>query len=318
MPTREQFLQRRPSITAMLNSYFGGGKTLQAHSFPRCYTISCDPAGLETLRQPKNSKYLANLVEFDELHNENEAELKKLFRETAKADERDSIYGCLAHARDLVTQKAIDTLVLDGASYFVDMKWQHINEFEEVRSGNTGNRDAQAMYRNLGLYLQRFFASDLMTMATRNGLNVICTFHLKRESEEAVQGGTAKNRARKVALNSDIAPLIEGGFRQRAEGLFGASIYLDKKIVEGKAKYEAICDIATGLGTIVNAKNRYGLPPRLNLTDSSLYEAIMNSLQMKAGGSTFGPTATVQPAVPQQPRPQAAASTTATATTATK
>lgn len=316
MPTREQFLQRRPSITAMINSYFGNGKTLQAHSFPRCYTISCDPAGLETLRQPKNSKYLANLIEFDELHNENEQELKKLFRETAKSDERDSIYGCLAHARELAARKEIDTVVLDGASYFVDMKWQHINEFEEVRSGNTGNRDSQAMYRNLGLYLQRFFASDLMTMATRNGLNVICTFHLKRESEEAVQGGAAKNRARKVALNSDIAPLIEGGFRQRAEGLFGASIYLDKKIVEGKAKYEAICDIATGLGTIVNAKNRYGLPARLDLTDKSLYDKIMESLQVKAGAMT-GPTSTTpattttkEPAInapAQQPRPQAAA-----------
>lgn len=309
MPTREEFLQRRPSITAMINSYFGNGKTLQAHSFPRCYTISCDPAGLETLRQPVNAKYLANLVEYDELHNENEQELKRLFRETAKSDERDSIYGCLAHARDLAAGKQIDTLVLDGASYFVDMKWQHINEFEEVRSGNTGNRDSQAMYRNLGLYLQRFFASDLMTMATRNGLNVICTFHLKRESEEAVQGGSAKNRARKVALNSDIAPLIEGGFRQRAEGLFGASIYLDKKIVEGKPKYEAICDIATGLGTIVNAKNRYGLPAKLDLTGRSLYEAIMNSLQVKVVGSgtATGDKPTVAPPAIQQPRPQAAA-----------
>lgn len=311
MPTREDFLARRPSITAMINSYFGNGKTLQAHSFPRCYTISCDPAGLETLRQPQNARYLNNLIEYDELHNENEAELKKLFRETAKADERDSIYGCLAHARELVTKQAIDTLVLDGASYFVDMKWQHINEFEEVRSGNTGNRDSQAMYRNLGLYLQRFFASDLMTMATRNGLNVICTFHLKRESEEAVQGGAAKNRARKVALNSDIAPLIEGGFRQRAEGLFGASIYLDKKIVEGKPKYEAICDIATGLGTIVNAKNRYGLPAKLDLTNKSLYEAIMGSLQVKTattGSTAATTTAASQPVNPvQQPRPQAAA-----------
>lgn len=311
MPTREEFLQRRPSITAMINSYFGNGKTLQAHSFPRCYTISCDPAGLETLRQPQNAKYLNNLIEYDELHNENEAELKKLFRETAKADERDSIYGCLAHARELVAKQAIDTLVLDGASYFVDMKWQAINEFEEVRSGNTGNRDSQAMYRNLGLYLQRFFASDLMTMATRNGLNVICTFHLKRESEEAVQGGAAKNRARKVALNSDIAPLIEGGFRQRAEGLFGASIYLDKKIVEGKPKYEAICDIAIGLGTIVNAKNRYGLPAKLDLTNKSLYEAIMSSLQVKtATTATTGSAATTtnQPVnAVQQPRPQAAA-----------
>lgn len=309
MPTREEFLQRRPSITAMINSYFGNGKTLQAHSFPRCYTISCDPAGLETLRQPKNRRFLDNLIEYDELHNENELELKRLFRETAKPDERDSIYGCLAHARELATQKAIDTVVMDGANYFVDMKWQQISEFEEVRSEKSGNRDTQAMYRNLGLYLQRFFASDLLTMATRNGVNVICTFHLKRESEETVQGGSAKNRARKVALNSDIAPLIEGGFRARAEGLFGASIYLDKKIVEGKAKYEAICDIATGMGTIVLAKNRYGLPARLDLTDKGLYDAIMNSLQVKVvGSSTTGDKPTVaQPASQQQPRPQAAA-----------
>lgn len=314
MPNREEFLRRKPSITAMINSYFGNGKTLQAHSFPRCYTISCDPAGLETLRQPKNRRFLDNLIEFDELHNENEQELKKLFRETAKADERDSIYGCLAHARQLAATKQIDTVVMDGANYFVDMKWQQISEFEEVRSEKSGNRDTQAMYRNLGLYLHRFFASDLLTMATRSGVNVICTFHLKRESEETVQGGAAKNRARKVALNSDIAPLIEGGFRARAEGLFGASIYLDKKIVEGKPKYEAICDIATGMGTIVLAKNRYGLPPRLDLTDKSLYDAIMNSLQVKTGGpAPASQSATAQPAV-QQPRPQAAATTT-TATT---
>lgn len=303
MPSQTDFLSRRPTITAMINSYFGNGKTLQAHSFPKCYTISCDPAGLETLRQPKNKKYLDNLIWYEELHNENEAELKKLFRETAKAEERDSIYGCLAHARAMAEKGEIETLVVDGANYFVDMKWQAINEFEEVRSGNTGNRDSQSMYRNLGLYLQRFFASDLLTMATRNGLNVICTFHLKRESEEQVQGGTAKNRARKVALNSDIAPLIEGGFRARAEGLFGASIYLDKKIKDGQVMYEAICDIAPGMGTIVLAKNRYGLPARLNLTDSSLYGEIMKSLAIKTATVSGAITAT-KPATPSASSPQ--------------
>jgi hypothetical protein len=279
MPNQEEFLQRRPAFTVMINSYFGGGKTLQAHSFPKCYTISCDPAGLETLRQPKSKRFLDNLIWYEELHNESELELKKLFAENAKADDRYSIYGCLAHCKEMATKGEVETLVVDGANYFVDMKWQQINEFEEVKSAHSGNRDSQAMYRNLGLYLQRFFASDLLTMATRNRLNVVCTFHLKRESEEAVQGsGAMKNRARKVALNSDIAPLIEGGFRAKAEGLFGASIYLDKRLKDGKPYYEAICDIAPGLGTMVLAKNRYGLSPKVDLTDRSLYDALIQSI----------------------------------------
>lgn len=279
MPTRDEFLQRRPALTLNISGYFGSGKTLQAHSFPKCYTISCDPAGLETLRQPANSRYLNNLVEYEELHNESEADLKLLFKETATAADRNSIYGCLAHARELAAKGVIETLVVDGFTYFVDMKWAQICEFEEVKSNTTGNRDSQAMYRNLGLYLHRFVASDLMTMATRHKLNVVLTTHLKRESEEAVHGAAnVKNRARKVMTNSDIAPMIEGGFRNKLSGLVGADLYLDKQLKDGKAHYWAICDLASGLGTIVNAKNRFGLPARLSLNDKSLYAAIMDSL----------------------------------------
>lgn len=302
MPTKDEFLQRRPALTLNISGYFGSGKSLQAHSFPKCYTISCDPAGLETLRQPRNLKYLNNLVEYEELHNQSREELREMFRETATSKERRSIYGCLAYARELAASGVIETLIIDGFTYFVDMKWRAINEYELAKSQNTGNVDSQAMYRNLGIYLHRFVSSDLMTMASRSQLNVILTTHLKRESEEQVQGAT-KNRARKVALNSDIAPMIEGGFRNKLSGLVGGDLYLDKKLKDGGIVYEAICDIATGMGTIVLAKNRYGLPPRLDLTNKSLYEAIMNSLQVKATGAGLtGPT----PAV-QQPRPQAAA-----------
>lgn len=289
MPSQTDFMARRPALTINISGYFGTGKSLQAHSFPKCYTISCDPEGLEALRQPKNAKFLRNLAWYEELHNENEADLKKLFRETAKAEERDSIYGCLAHVRELAAKGEVETLIIDGFTYFVDMKWAAINEFEEVRSGNSGNRDSQAMYRNLGLYLHRFVASDLMTMASRQRLNIILTTHLKRESEEQVQGAAGtKNRARKVALNSDIAPMVEGGFRNKLEGLVGASLYFEKKIKDGKVLYEAICDIAPGMGTIVNAKNRFGLPARLNLTDGSLYDEIMKSLATRASVTTAG------------------------------
>lgn len=282
MPTRDDFIAQRPALTANITAYFGAGKTLQAHSFPRCYTISCDPAGLETLRQPKNAAFLANLVEYEELQVGTREELNEVFRSTATADQRQSIYGCLARARELATQGAIETLIIDGFTYFADIKWRQINEYEIAKSASTGNTDTQAMYRNLGLYLHRFVASDLMTMATRHRLNVILTTHLKRESEETVQGNAKiANRAKKVMTNSDIAPMIEGGFRNKLAGLVGADLYLEKTIQDGKPQYVALCDITRGFGTTVNAKNRYGLPARLPLTDKSLYEAIMDALKLK-------------------------------------
>jgi hypothetical protein len=283
MPNRNDFLQRRAALTLNISGFFGTGKTLQSLSFPKCYVISCDPAGLETVRQPTNSKFLANLVWYEELHNQSKEELKEMFRESAKSDERNSIYGCLAHAKELAAKGQVETLVIDGFTYLVDCKWRQINEYEIAKSSTTGNVDSQAMYRNLGLYLHRFVASDLMTMATRNQLNVILTTHLKRESEEQVQGNVnIKNRAKKVMTNSDIAPMIEGGFRNKLSGLVGADLYLEKTLKEGKVSYDALCDMTRGYGGVVNAKNRFGLPARLSLNGTTLYDAIVDSLKLKA------------------------------------
>lgn len=297
MPDKSTFIQRRPAYTILLNGHFGSGKTLQALSFPKCYVISCDPAGLETIRQPKNKKFLDNLAWFEEMHNENAADLKLLFRENAKSTERESVYGCLAHAREMAAAGEIETLVIDGLTYLCDAKWQAISEFEEVRSNNSGMRDTQAMYRNLGLSLQRFLASDLMTMSTRSGVNVILTCHLKRESEEQVQGA-AKNRARKVLLQSDIAPMIEGSTRNKIEGLVGGSLYLEKTIKDGKLQYTAICDLTTAFGTVVPGKNRWGLPTRLSLNEQTLYEALTKALEIKTAPS--GPAN--RPATAQETR----------------
>lgn len=282
MPDRNTFIEKRPALTLNISGFFGTGKTLQSLSFPKCYVISCDPAGLETIRQPSNAKYLANLVWYEELHNHQKEELKEMFRETAKAEDRGSIYGCIAHAKEMAAKGEVETLVIDGFTYFVDMKWRQINEYEVARSQTTGNVDSQAMYRNLGLYLHRLVASDLMTVATRNNLNVILTTHLKRESEEQVHGNAnIKNRAKKVMTNSDLAAQIEGGFRNKLSGLVGADLYLEKQLKDGKVVYDALCDITRGYGGIVNAKNRFGLPARLNLNQQTLYEAISESLKIK-------------------------------------
>lgn len=300
MPDQSTFIQRRPAYTILLNGHFGSGKTLQALSFPKCYVISCDPAGLETIRQPRNKKFLDNLAWFEEMHNENETDLKKLFRENAKPTERDSVYGCLAHAREMAAAGDIETLVIDGLTYLCDAKWQAICEFEEIRSNNSGMRDTQAMYRNLGLSLQRFLASDLMTMSTRSGVNVILTCHLKRESEEQVQGA-AKNRARKVLLQSDLAPMIEGSTRNKIEGLVGGSLYLEKTLKEGKLVYTAICDLTTAFGTVVPAKNRWGLPTRLQLNDQTLYEALTEAMRVKGAAPSMRSMTTATGATPTQP-----------------
>lgn len=298
MPSKDEFSKRRPAFTLLLNGYFGTGKSLQAHSFPKCYTLSIDPGGLETLRQPKNKSYLDNLVWYEELNQSDKQDLKQLFNENAKSTERSSVFGCFAHIRELAAKGEIETLIVDGGSYLVDLAWAKIVEFEEVRSANTGQRDSQAMYRSLGIYLQRLFATELLTLATRNNLNCIVTFHLKRESQEQIEGGPGGKRARKVILNSDITLQCEGGFRNKIEGLFGGSLYLDKSIKDGKVNYTAICDVATAFGTVVVAKNRWGLPTRLSLNDKSLYTALMDSLHLKAQTRT---TAATQASKPEPP-----------------
>jgi hypothetical protein len=283
MPTAQDYLARRPVITLMLNAGFGAGKTHAAMTFPKVYAIGCDPSGLEILKQAKNAHLAANLVHIEHLHNESEADLKVLFKENAKATERESLSGCLAHAKELALAGEVETLLIDGFTYLVDMKWQHINEYEQAKSDKTGNVDTQAMYRNLGLYLQRFVSSDLLTMATRLGLNVVLTCHLKREGEGTIQGTkdfkTGLKSAGRVNQLSDIAPLIEGGFRQKVEGLVGASIYLDDKLTPEGKRYFAYCDKVQAWGTLVLGKNRFGLPPKLDITGKSLYDLILASMK---------------------------------------
>jgi hypothetical protein len=289
MPDANEFKSKRPAFTVAFNSLPGAGKTRAMMGFPKVYVIGCDPSGLDILYQKGNEQLLANLVWYEYLHNESEAELKRLFAESVTEggkpvravgpDDRWSLYGCLAHAKQLAKDKQIETLAIDGFNYLVDMKWQAICEYEEIRSKNSGERDTQGMYRNLGLYLQRFVAADLMTMATRQGLNVILTTHLKRESPEALEG--TKTRAAKVDKSADLAPLIEGGFRSKFDGLLGAVIYLEHKYLpsEKRLEYFAITERMPGLDSIaVPAKNRYGLHGRLTITGKSFYSLLMENV----------------------------------------
>lgn len=281
MATKADFIAKRPMFTALLSGYFGAGKTVQALSFPKCYVISVDPAGLEPLRQPRNAKLLDNLIEYEELGRENQSDLKALFTETAPT--RASLYGCVERAKELAAKGEVETLVIDGGTYLIDLYWAKICEMEQVKA-QSGNLDTQAMYRNLGLGLYRMFAANLLTTASRSNLNLIVTFHIKRESEEQMQGNPKK--ARKLMLNSDIALQIEGGFRNKIEGLFGGSLYLEKTLKDGAIKYSAICDVEKAFQTTVLAKNRWGLPARVDLSNKTLYQTLMETLATKTVTAT--------------------------------
>lgn len=280
MPSGTELLTVIPRITSLLIGPFSSGKTRNAITFPKCYVVTCDPAGIDIVHEAENIELAKNVIWYETLRNASESDLKLLFKENATSSERQSIYGCLAHAKEMASKGEIETFVFDGFTYFVDMRWQYVCEYEEARSSASGNLDTQAMYRNLGLYMQRFVASDLLTLSTRSGLNLIVTCHLKRESREVIEGSEkTKSRAKKLVGESDIAPMLEGGFRNKIEGLFGAHIYLDNKLQsDGKIKYVAYCEKSIGFGTVVLAGNNYGLPPQLDVTNKSFYDVVMSNI----------------------------------------
>lgn len=286
MPSGKELLSSPPAVTILMNAHYGAGKTRQGMSFEKVQAIGFDPSGLDILKQKELSSIASNLVWYDYVNPMTDDELRDVFRQQPnKEGKRGLIYQLLEEAKERATKGEIKTILLDGTTYFCDLRWRLINIDEIQKSERTGNVDTQAMYRNLGIWLQTFFARDLLPLATRHGLNVICTCHLKREGEEQVQGTDKK--AGKINKMSDIAPMIEGGFRNKIEGLFGASIYLERKIgTDGKVQFLAHCNIKQALGTVVDAKNRYGLPQSIDLTGKNLSDVIRPYLVGSNGTKT--------------------------------
>lgn len=273
MPQGIELLKGPAAVTLLLNGHFGAGKTRAAMTFEKVYAIGFDPSGLDILKQKGLSELAANLVWYEYVNPMSDDELRDAYRTTPKEGKRGVIYQLLDHIKEMASKGEVKTVLLDGTTYFADLRWRLINIDEVMKSEKTGNVDTQAMYRNLGIWLQTFFARDLLPLATRHGLNVVCTCHLKRESEEQVSGTDKK--AGKINKMSDIAPMIEGGFRNKVEGLFGASIYLERKLdSSGKVSYLAHAGMKQALSSIVEGKNRYGLPPTMDITDKKLSEVM--------------------------------------------
>lgn len=276
MPNAEEFLRGPLRYFIGLIGEPGSGKTKQSIGFPKCYVVSVgDSYGLKTvLEDPANARFRSNLVWHESMDLEDRKEAKDMFRPTEKPEDRSSIYGCLAHAKQLAKDKEIETFVLDGGSFLADFKGAELG-----KGSGTTEGDRWAYYRQLKTDLTWFVNANVMPLVSRYQLNVILTFHVQRQDEDDKQKQTSRD--------ADMAPRIEGGFRQSLAGLPRAMIYLhqqvrsqgDNQVVEFKAYCQKVRVPNIG---VIPAKNSYSLPPVVDLTGGkSLYDLISNSMKPK-------------------------------------
>lgn len=295
MPSAESLT--KPYYSLWLNGPAGSGKTRAALGFPKVFAITFDPTGLDIIYEPENQKLRENLVWHCAM---NGLPLNDLFKFTDQPGE-DSLYGALALARKLGKEGKVETVLIDGFTYLATLKWDHICQDEQIET-KRGGLDTQKMYGRLAVYLNQFVLQNLLPLATRSNLSTIVTCHVQRESKQTVEGVSSPSdpnydrTKRQVNLDSDLNPQVVGGFRQTVEGLPSALIYLDHRVetaTEADAKagrvktagdeilnYYAYCrrTFVKSLDSQVNAKNRYGLPTVLKLTNASLYKTLLSKL----------------------------------------
>lgn len=271
----EQFLSDPLHYFIGLVGEPGSGKTKQAISFPRNYFVEVgDTYGLKTiLEDPKNAALRKNLVEHVAFDIEKKAEAKDLFRITDKP-EMDSIFGVLAHVKAMAKDKAIDTLTLDGGSFLFDYKGTEIG-----KGTGTTESDRWGYYRQLKNDLTWFVNANVMPLVSRHNISVILCLHVQREGEDA--------KAKQTSQNMDWSPRIEGSFRQNVSALPRAMIYLHQKVEQRGdqqvTKYMAYCQrVKVPHVGLIPAKNAYGLPPVLDLTDKLLYDELLKSTGRQA------------------------------------
>ena len=246
----------------------GSGKTKQAIGFPRNFYIEIgDTYGLKTvLEDPQNKSLRTNLTEYVSIDIEDKKEAKDIFAPTGEG----SIYTVLKRVKEMANDKAIDTLTLDGSSFLFDFKGAEVGK----GAGNTEG-DRWSYYRQLKEGLTWFVNSNVMPLVSRHKLNVVLCFHVQRESDEA--------KAKATTRNIDWSPRIEGSFRQSMAALPRAMIYLHQSIKrEGekeKTIYSAYCQrVKVPHVGLIPAKNAYGLPPALDITNKSLYQILVETM----------------------------------------
>jgi hypothetical protein len=282
MPNAATFFEEPTRYLIVLAGDPGSGKTRAALSFPACYVICCDPRGIEILKEPSNAPFRENLIWYDYFALESKADSAALFKPNAKADDEVSIYGAIERIKQMAKAGKIQTVVFDGLSYLADFMGIRASQ---VHSGTTES-DKWAYYRQIKNDLTQFVQSQMWTL-TRYGLHVLATTHIQRESEE--------QQKKRADTEAEIQPRIEGSFRAALAGMPRAMIYLDQRTNTKtdtsttppkktySVNYYAYCQrVKVGHMGLIPAKNSYGLPPVVNITDKSFYVVLEEAMGRKA------------------------------------
>jgi hypothetical protein len=306
MPTAKDYLAQPPLFLILALGPPNSGKSDLAMTFPKCYVASFDPEGFAILKgNTERAKLLSqNLVYIETFNPHGEVETKRLYARTKQlteakpghpatygpvnaADRSTHLMGWLKHVEEVGRAGEIQTVVLDGLNYLVSQKFNlcclDSKNFTKNRDGDEV-LDRFAVYRDLKNYLTQFMWAELLPLCTAHRLNLIVTCHVKRLSEEQIEGkkqGEKQVSVGKVVQDSDIAPIIDGGFRDEIDGKFGAVIYTMHELktnVQAQKRehvFTAVCNKSPGLETLLNAKNKYSLPDRLIITNKSFYEELL-------------------------------------------
>ena len=310
MPDAKTYLAEPPLFLVLALGPPNSGKSDLAMSFPSCYVASFDPEGFAILKadNPRAKKLASNLRYIEVFNPHGEAATRRLYERTkallkpeevkvgspqkyAPVDASDlatHLLGWLRHVEEVASAGEIKTIVLDGFNYLTDGKeFLCRNDPKNIVQTSDGPvLNGRAAYSDLKNWLSQFMWSELLPLCTRFRLNLVVTCHIQRLSEEAIEGakkGDKQITVGKVQQDSDIAPQIAGKFKEAIEGKFGAVIYTDHQIrtvtvpppIHQEHVYYAYCNKVSAFESQANAKNKYGLPDRLDLTEKSFYEELM-------------------------------------------
>lgn len=238
-------------LKVLANGGFGSGKTYFAMTFPKWAYLMIEPNGILTART--NKKLLDNMVVADSFIPSPDEDIKVTF---------DRMAVFLKDCREKAKTGEIQTLIVDNLTYLSTNRWEYINRYEKLIT-KSGEADTRGMYGTLGRWLYKFTLTELLTFPA----NLVVTCHEMAENEESL--------ADKVDKSTPIVSNILGGFREKAAGLFNASIFLDvKRTGDNQYKYTARCR----KGNLRDAKNNIGLPELVeNVSYNTLVDAINNS-----------------------------------------
>lgn len=239
-------------LKTLINGYAGSGKSYLGLTFPKIAWCITEPGSeilLETHPELKKNVVLQESFIPSPLE-----DIKVTFERLDK---------WIIEAHKLAKEGKLETLNIDNGTFLIENRWIYINKHDKAIT-KSGAVDTQSMYGELHRWAYRYTLMNILTFP--GNVNFMC--HEQHEEE--------KNEKGELVPTGNVLPQILGGFREKVDGLFSASIYLDKKRKpDGTYDYIARCQKGGGR----NAKNRYGLPEFVNNVS---YDTIVKSIKKGA------------------------------------